>query len=95
VVHYLANGGRSFPKERIECFFDGKTVAIDNWRRLRRFGIKGPLFERASKMDKGHEAEIRAWADALGGTGVVPIPLDQTIEVSRWAIRADKLARES
>ncbi|MGH7466103.1 MAG: Gfo/Idh/MocA family protein, partial [Longimicrobiales bacterium] len=38
VVHYLANGSRAFPKERIEAFFDGRTCAIDNWRRLHRYG---------------------------------------------------------
>lgn len=93
LVHYLANGGRAFPKERIECFFDGKTLVIDNWRRLRRFGIKGPWFERASKMDKGHAAEVEAWTHAIKSDGPAPIPLDEVIEVSRWAIRAGKQAR--
>jgi len=93
VVHYLANGARSFPKERIECFFDGKTVAIDNWRRLRRFGVPGPLFERGRAMDKGHAGEIRAWMRAVRQGGPAPIPLDEVLEVSRWAIRAGDLAR--
>jgi predicted dehydrogenase/threonine dehydrogenase-like Zn-dependent dehydrogenase len=93
VVHYLANGARSFPKERIECFFDGKTLAIDNWRRLRRFGVPGPLFERAGAMDKGHDAEVRAWMEAVRAGGPAPIPLDELVEVSRWAIRAGNAAR--
>ena len=92
-VHYLANGAKSFPKERIECFFDGKTVAIDNWRRLHRFGIPGRWFERAGKMDKGHDAEVKAWVRAVRFGGESPIPLDQLMEVSRWAIRAGEMAR--
>ena len=93
VVHYLANGAKAFAKERIECFWDGRTVAIDNWRRLRRFGVPGPLFERAQAMDKGHAAEVRAWMKAVRGGGTAPIPLAEVLEVSRWAIRAGELAR--
>ncbi|MDP9349426.1 MAG: dehydrogenase, partial [Gemmatimonadota bacterium] len=93
VVHYLANGAKSFPKERIECFFDGKTVGIDNWRRLQRFGVPGPWFERSGRMDKGHAAEIRALMQAIRRGGPAPIPLPEIMEVSRWAIRAGELAR--
>jgi threonine dehydrogenase-like Zn-dependent dehydrogenase len=38
-IHYLATGSRSYPKERVEAFFDGRTAAIDNWRRLRTWGL--------------------------------------------------------
>lgn len=93
VVHYLANGSKSFPKERIECFFDGKTVAIDNWRRLQRYGISGPFYERPRKMDKGHAAELQAWLSAVRSGGLPPIPLAELLEVSRWAIRAGEQAR--
>jgi predicted dehydrogenase len=93
-IHYLANGAKSFPKERIECFFDGKTVAIDNWRRLRRYGVPGRTrwFERSGKMDKGHAAEIAAWVRAVREGGSAPIPLAELLEVSRWAIRAGEMA---
>jgi predicted dehydrogenase/threonine dehydrogenase-like Zn-dependent dehydrogenase len=93
VVHYLASGARSFPKERIECFWDGRTLAIDNWRKLHRYGVPGPLLGRPRAMDKGHEAEIRAWMGAVRSGGAPPIPLDELFEVSRWAIRAAELAR--
>jgi predicted dehydrogenase len=94
-IHYLANGAKSFPKERIECFFDGKTIAIDNWRRLHRYGVPGGSrwFERAGKMDKGHEAEIAAWARAVRAGAPPPIPLGELLEISRWAIRAGEMAR--
>lgn len=93
VVHYLSNGARSFPKERIDCFFDGRTIVIDNWRRLDRFGIAGPRFNRSRRMDKGHAAEIHAWIAALRGETAAPIPLGELFEVSRFAIRAAEAAR--
>ncbi len=95
VVHYLASGDKSFPKERIECFFDGKIVAIDNWRRLLRFGVAGPWINRGRRMDKGHADELRAWTRAVREGGAPPIPLDELMEVSRWSIRAGLLAREA
>ncbi|MGH7626405.1 MAG: Gfo/Idh/MocA family oxidoreductase, partial [Gemmatimonadaceae bacterium] len=61
VVHYLANGSRAFPKERIECFWDGRTAGNAKWRRLRGSDGELPWHERARRMDKGHGAEITAW----------------------------------
>jgi len=92
-IHYLANGARAYPKERVDCFFDGKTLVIDNWRRLRTFGIRGGGIGWPARMDKGHVAEIRAWALALRGDGPAPIPLEELLEVSRWSIRAGELIR--
>jgi predicted dehydrogenase/threonine dehydrogenase-like Zn-dependent dehydrogenase len=92
-IHYLSSGARQFPKERIECFFDGKTLVIDNWRRLRRFGVPGPLFERSKGMDKGQGEFVRRWAQAITTGGEPPIPASELFEVSRWAIRAAELAR--
>jgi predicted dehydrogenase/threonine dehydrogenase-like Zn-dependent dehydrogenase len=92
-VTYLANGAKSYPKERVECFFDGRTLVIDNWRRLRRFNVRGPLFELGKRQDKGHAAEIDAWLAATRDGGPAPIPLEELVEVSRWAIRAGDAAR--
>lgn len=93
VVHYLASGASDFPKERIECFWDGRTAVLENWRRLRRFGVRRPLLQRSRTMDKGHDAEIAAWLEAVRSGGPAPIPLEEVLEVSRWAIRAGELAR--
>jgi predicted dehydrogenase len=92
-VHYLASGARSFPKERIECFFDGKTLVIENWRRLRRYGVPRPLIELGGKVEKGHAAEITRWMSAVRGEADAPIPLAELLEVSRWSLRAAALAR--
>ena len=90
---FSANGAKSYPKERVECFFDGRTLVIDNWRRLRRFNVRGPLFELGKRQDKGHAAEIAAWLAAVRRSGPSPIPLDELLEVSRWSIRAGDAAR--
>ena len=90
-IHYLASGSGAFPKERVEAFFDGRVVVIDNWRRLRGYG--GARSTRGSGQDKGHRAEIETWMKAVQGGGPAPIPLDELLEVSEWTIRAARLAR--
>ena len=95
-IHYLANGPSSFPKERIEGFFDGKAFAIDNWRKMERYGVSGGggLFSGRRGMDKGHAAEVEAWMGAVKGGGPAPIPFAEILEVSRWAVRAAEQARQ-
>ena len=38
-VHYFANGSKAFPKERLEVFSGGKVLQLDNYRKLRAWGI--------------------------------------------------------
>lgn len=92
-IHYLATGSSRFPKERVEVFFDGKTAAVDNWRRLRTWGVSGGGPRLGGRLDKGHEAELEAFAGAIRSGLPSPIPLGELLEVSRWSIRAAALAR--
>jgi hypothetical protein len=77
----------------VECFWDGRTSAIDNWRRLLGYEGAMPWNERARRMDKGHAAEVTAWFDAVRRGGPSPIPLEELLEVSRCAIGAEAMAR--
>lgn len=93
-VHYLANGSATFPKERIEAFVDGRIYTIDNWRRMRVFGGRGSRGHRFSSMEKGHAQELAAFARAVRTGSAPPIPYDELLDVSRWVIRAARLARD-
>jgi len=93
-VHYLASGSRRFPKERVEAFFDGCTARIDNWRRLRTWGLRRWDGLLPRRMDKGHRNEMQAFVDAVRAGGPAPIPIDEIFEVSEWSIRAAELARQ-
>lgn len=93
VVSYVASGSSSFPKERIECHFDGRSLVIDNWRKLVGYGIPNSRSNLLRRSDKGHRAEMEAWLAAIRGAHASPIPLEELIEVSAWAIRAGNEAR--
>jgi predicted dehydrogenase/threonine dehydrogenase-like Zn-dependent dehydrogenase len=82
-IHYLANGHRSFPKERLEVFCSGKVLQLDNFRRLKGWGWKGFSGMRLWRQDKGQEACVAAFVDAIREGQASPIPLEEIIEVSR------------
>jgi len=65
-VSYLANGDRSFSKERIEVFGGGAVAVLEDFRRLDlvRDGRKETIHARW-RQDKGHRAEWTAFAKSL------------------------------
>ena len=87
-VHYFANGHRSYAKERVEVFAEGRVLALDNWRRLRGHGWRGFSKLNLWRQDKGNAACLGAWLRAMESDGPSPIPFAELIEVSRWALRA-------
>jgi len=85
-IHYLTNGHRSYPKERIEIFQSGKVMQIDNFRRARGFGAKLGSKWPSFQQDKGQNACAGAFVDAIRNGGSSPIPLDELLEVARVSI---------
>lgn len=88
-VSYLANGDRGFPKERIEVFSGGRVGVLDDFRFLelvhngRRRVIRSRL-----RQDKGHQAEWRAFVQALKSGGPPPIPYEHIVGVTRASFAA-------
>ncbi len=82
-VHYLANGHRSFPKERLEVFCAGRVLQLDNYRRMRGFGWPGFRRMDLLRQDKGNEACVAAFVSAIREGGLSPIPFAELVEVTR------------
>ena len=85
-VHYLANGNKSFPKERLEVFCAGRVLQLDNFRKLRGFGWPGFKKMNLRRQDKGQKACAAAFLDAIREGAGTPIPFEEIIEVSRVSI---------
>ena len=86
VIHYLANGHKSFPKERLEVFVSGRVLQLDNFRKLRGWGWKNFSAMNLWRQDKGQAACAAAFVAAVREGKPAPIPLDEILEVSRVAI---------
>jgi predicted dehydrogenase/threonine dehydrogenase-like Zn-dependent dehydrogenase len=78
-ISYLANGDKSAAKERIEVFGGGSVAILDDFRRLDlvRNGRKQITCARW-RQDKGHQAEMQAFVDALQGKAL-PISFEQVV----------------
>jgi predicted dehydrogenase len=85
-IHYLANGAKSFPKERLEVFVQGRVLQLDNFRVLRGFGWPGFRAHRLWRQDKGQRACASAFIDAVRGNAGAVMPFDALVEVSRVTI---------
>ena len=87
-IHYFANGGNSFPKERIEVFVGGRTLQLDNFLKLRGFNWPGFRKHSLWQQDKGQDACSKAFLNSIENSGESPIPQQEIFEVSRVAIEA-------
>jgi predicted dehydrogenase len=82
-VHYLSNGHKSFPKERLEIFCAGRILRLDNFRSIRGYGWPG--FGKAAlwRQDKGQGSCASAFVDAIRKGEPSPIPFDELVETAR------------
>lgn len=85
-IQYFANGGKSFPKERIEVFCDDAVLQLDNFRKLTGYGWQGFSKMNLWSQDKGQSTCSKAFMDAVKQGGQSPIPQDEIFEVARVSV---------
>jgi predicted dehydrogenase/threonine dehydrogenase-like Zn-dependent dehydrogenase len=88
-ITYLANGDRSFSKERVEVFAGGSVAVLDDFRSLElvRNGKRAVIRSRW-KQDKGHAAEWAAFARCIRDGQPSPIMFEETVAVTLATLRA-------
>lgn len=92
-IHYIATGGKSFPKERLEVFSGGGVLQLDNFRSLRGFDWPGFRSMGGWKQDKGQSACASAFIECVRRGGSPPIPIDELFEVGRLSIELAEAGR--
>jgi predicted dehydrogenase/threonine dehydrogenase-like Zn-dependent dehydrogenase len=85
-VHYFANGDSRWPKERLEIFTAGRVLQLDNFRTLTGWGWKDFSRFKTGSPEKGHDAEVAAFLDAVRTGRPSPISPEEILEVSRATI---------
>ena len=81
-IHYLGNGHKRFPKERLEVFVGGRVLQLDNFRKLVGHGFPHFRQRKLYRQDKGNEACIQAFLK----NDVPFCSLQELIEVSKITI---------
>ncbi len=79
-IVYTANGDKSFSKERVEVFAQGRVAVLDDFRELVtiRDGKRSTARSRL-RVDKGHRGEWVAFAEAIRKGGPSPIPFQEIV----------------
>ncbi|MBV9987978.1 MAG: bi-domain-containing oxidoreductase [Chitinophagaceae bacterium] len=73
VINYFSNGNKSYAKERIEIFTQGRILILDNFQKLRGFGFKG-FSSMSGRLDKGHKTQFERLVNQVkqGGDSLIP-----------------------
>jgi predicted dehydrogenase/threonine dehydrogenase-like Zn-dependent dehydrogenase len=82
-IHYLANGHKSFPKERLDVFAGGRVLELDNFRKLTGYGWTGFRSLNLASQNKGHAANIASFINAIAKGEAAPIPFEEIVEVTK------------
>jgi len=79
-ISYLANGDKSYSKERVEVFGGGAVAVLEDFRRLDLVrGSQKQVFRSFLRQDKGHRGEWEAFVAALRTGGDSPVPLAEIV----------------
>jgi polar amino acid transport system substrate-binding protein len=93
VVDYLANGDKSFPKERVEVFCEGMIAVLDDYVSLTT--VKdGKKKVESMTQNKGWREEMTTFAKSIREGTEPPIPYEQLIGVTKSTFAAVESIRE-
>ena len=92
-INYFSNGSKSYAKERIELYSQGRTLIIDNWRSLEAFGVRG--FRKVKgKQQKGHLEQFRHLIAHQKADGDSFIPFESIVNTTRASFAALRSLKE-
>ena len=93
IVDYLANGDKSFPKERVEVFCRGQIAVLDDFVSLQT--IKdGKKKVVKGAQNKGWVDEWKVFARSIRDGSEPPIPYEQLIGATRATFAAVESLRK-
>ena len=92
VINYFANGNKSYSKERVEVYYQGKNLILDNFRKLYGYGFKGSFSLRNSilstRQDKGHEEQFQRLVNSWQNGGEPLIPFQEIVNTTQATFSA-------
>jgi predicted dehydrogenase/threonine dehydrogenase-like Zn-dependent dehydrogenase len=82
-ISYLANGDKSYSKERIEVFGGGSIAVLEDFRRLELVrGGNRRVYRSLLRQDKGHRGEWEMFITAIQTGAESPIPFREVVNAT-------------
>jgi len=93
---YTSLGNIRLGKERLEIFFDSKSIVMENYTKLSGFGLPKSFDEYVKTPDKGHSNLINQFFCELNKKNFVPpINFERLDIVANLTLVIDQLACQS
>jgi len=90
-ISYLANGDKSYSKERVEVFGGGAVAVLEDFRLLELVSRgRKQVFRSWFRQDKGHRGEWEAFVSALRTGGGSPIPFVEIVTTMQATFALDE-----
>lgn len=93
VINYFANGSKSYDKERVEVFCQERVLILENWRKLKGYGVKG-FSSKSGSLDKGQKAEFSMLNEHIQNGGEPLIPFDSIVNTTKASFAAIQSLKE-
>jgi len=86
---YTALGSTDYPKEKMEVYVDGQVLVMNDYQSVEVFG-SGEKGMRTKWTDKGHDEELRLFAQSIKGEKPWPIPLWRQLQAMEMAFAVEE-----
>ncbi len=92
---YTSVGNAESGKERMELFFDGNSIIMNDFYELNGFGLPKNFDMRSKTQDKGHECLLREFFTAAQMPNFQPpIPFERILLATEISLIVDGLVRD-
>jgi predicted dehydrogenase/threonine dehydrogenase-like Zn-dependent dehydrogenase len=91
---YTSVGNSESGKERMEIFFDGKSIVMNDYLQLQGFGLPKSFDQSSKTQDKGHEALLQEFFTAAQtANSQPPIPYQRILMTTKISLIIDELVK--
>lgn len=92
---YTSLGSSIMGKERMELFFDGKSIVMEDYINLRGYGLKHSFDQTVRSPDKGHELLMKKFFEEVRKEVFAPpINFNRLNRVAQMTLIIDQLAAQ-
>lgn len=88
---YTSIGNNDLAKERMELFFDGKSIVMDDYKTLSGFGLPKSFDTSTKHPDKGHKALLSHFVNAARGKQLLPLSIDRIMLATELSLKVNEL----
>ena len=87
---YTAIGSTKLAKERMELFFDGKSIVMDDYKELTGYGLPRSFNQKTKRPDKGHSNLLTQFIKAAQGRGESPLSKERILQATKLSLEINE-----